>query len=201
MYDVREFGVVADGKTDNTEAFQRALDHVRKHDGGTLSLPAGTIITRDIEIPRNVQLRGAATRESVIAEAESWIGTPFVPEARACIKGVGTDCGRLLVGVYRDVGVKTPTLESLPNFGRGWFLHKAGDDYLTIVSQFAREVPGPQPGDIVMYKLGRQWAHAGIIIAWPKIVHAIDPIVQFGIDGQIPHVSPRAERKFLSPFA
>jgi cell wall-associated NlpC family hydrolase len=42
-----------------------------------------------------------------------------------------------------------------------------------LLGQFAREVPGfPEPGDIVLFRVGRLYSHSGIVIAWPLIVHA-----------------------------
>ena len=45
-------------------------------------------------------------REKIVAEARSWIGTPY--HNCADIKGVGVDCGMLLVRVYVDTGVVPP---------------------------------------------------------------------------------------------
>ena len=42
------------------------------------------------------------TRESIVAEARSWIGTPWHHAAR--VKGVGVDCVGLPVGVLRVCG-------------------------------------------------------------------------------------------------
>ena len=39
--DVRDFGAVADGKTDSTQAFQAAIDAVAEKGGGVLFVPAG----------------------------------------------------------------------------------------------------------------------------------------------------------------
>ena len=39
------------------------------------------------------------TREEVVNEAASWIGTPV--HQNAMVKGAGVDCGRLLYAVYR----------------------------------------------------------------------------------------------------
>ena len=35
-----------------------------------------------------------------------------------------------------------------------------------------RSVAEPLPGDIVLYKFGRCFSHAGIVIAWPQIIHS-----------------------------
>jgi len=135
-------------------------------------------------------------RLSVCKIAESWIRTPF--KEGAALKGLGVDCGRILCCVYREAGFNTPDIKTLPHFPHGWFLHRNGEDYLDIVKNFTKETDESLPANIVMFRIGRQWAHAGIIIQWPKIVHAIDPMVQYGLDHQIPFVGK--ERMFLTPF-
>lgn len=57
---VADYGAVADGKTDNTAAFQNALDYVRSQGGGTVYVPAGFYnFTGTLKIPRSVYLAGA----------------------------------------------------------------------------------------------------------------------------------------------
>jgi NlpC/P60 family putative phage cell wall peptidase len=43
------------------------------------------------------------TRHDVVAEARSWIGTPYRHQGR--LKGVGVDCLGLIVGVARALGL------------------------------------------------------------------------------------------------
>lgn len=43
------------------------------------------------------------TREQVIAEARSWMGTPW--QHQASLKGVGTDCKGLLTGIARSLEI------------------------------------------------------------------------------------------------
>ena len=42
-------------------------------------------------------------REAVVAEARTWIGTPWIH--MAAIKGAGVDCAMLLARVYIEVGL------------------------------------------------------------------------------------------------
>ena len=59
LYSVIDFGAVADGSTDNTVAFQSALDTARQNGGGTVYVPAGMFkISSHIIIPTGVELRG-----------------------------------------------------------------------------------------------------------------------------------------------
>lgn len=57
--DVHEFGAKGDGSTDDTAAFQAALDRMAVAGGGTVFVPAGRYVVRgNLVIPFNVTLRG-----------------------------------------------------------------------------------------------------------------------------------------------
>jgi cell wall-associated NlpC family hydrolase len=109
-------------------------------------------------------------REAVLREAESWLRTPF--HQNACLKGLGVDCGTILVAVYGAVGIRVPELATLPHFPKDWHLHAREETYLGILAQFAPEIAGPpQPGDIVLFRVGRVYGHSGIVLAWPRVIH------------------------------
>src|ERR1700761_5011409 len=57
---VVSFGARGDGSTDDTAAFQRALDAVHKAGGGTVYAPPGRYLFRGtLEVPDGVALRGS----------------------------------------------------------------------------------------------------------------------------------------------
>ena len=57
---VRGFGAVGDGESDDTAAFQRALDSVHRMGGGTVYAPTGKYLFRgSLDIPDGVSLRGS----------------------------------------------------------------------------------------------------------------------------------------------
>jgi cell wall-associated NlpC family hydrolase len=135
-------------------------------------------------------------RQAVQKEAHSWIGTPF--HDNAAIKGVGVDCGRFLVQVYQTVGISVPNLSDLAQFPTGWFLHKDRERYLEIIAKYTRQVEYPQPGDIVMFTIGRALAHSGIVLEYPTIIHALQPCVSKASANQLPRMG--RDRLFLSPW-
>lgn len=113
----------------------------------------------------------AEERAAVVAEARKWIGTPY--HHAAMIRGVGVDCATLLAAVYSDAGVvDVPAL--LP-YSPQFFLHRSDEKYLAEVMKYAHETTDPKPGDIVVYKMGRSFAHGAIIVdpGWPAIIHAV----------------------------
>ncbi|MGC8863790.1 MAG: glycosyl hydrolase family 28-related protein, partial [Armatimonadota bacterium] len=58
VVNVRDFGAKGDGTTDDTAAFQAALDSIADK-GGTVSVPAGTyLIKTHLRIPNDVTLEG-----------------------------------------------------------------------------------------------------------------------------------------------
>lgn len=44
-----------------------------------------------------------STREAIVAEARTWLGTPFMHQQSA--KGVGVDCVGVILGVGRELGM------------------------------------------------------------------------------------------------
>lgn len=55
-YNVKDFGVVGDGVTINTDAIQKAIDKVAQDGGGVVYFPPGNYITGTIRIGNNVTL-------------------------------------------------------------------------------------------------------------------------------------------------
>ena len=89
LYNVTDFGAVADGSTDNTIAFQTALDTARQNGGGTVYIPSGMYrLNGHITIPNGVELRGiwdvphhSSVKGSILLAYEgkgSADGTPFI---------------------------------------------------------------------------------------------------------------------------
>ncbi len=58
-YPITKYGAVADGKTNNTEAFKKAIDACSKNGGGSVTVPVGTWLTGAICLKSNVNLHFA----------------------------------------------------------------------------------------------------------------------------------------------
>lgn len=56
---VNDFGAKGDGKTDNTQAFAKAIDAIVTQGGGTVEIPQGTWITGPIVLKSNVHIHTA----------------------------------------------------------------------------------------------------------------------------------------------
>ena len=113
-------------------------------------------------------------RARIVMEARSWIGTPYHHQAR--LRGVGVDCAMLLAEVYERAGI-TPHLPT-PDYPADWMLHRSAERYIGFVLEHACEItgppqgPAPLPGDIVLWRVGRCFSHAGIVTEWPMVIHA-----------------------------
>jgi cell wall-associated NlpC family hydrolase len=135
-------------------------------------------------------------RQRVVAEAETWLRTPYHHMGR--VKGGGTDCLMLLAEVYAAAGVIGHV--EVPFYPPDWNLHRDAERYLQGLMRYAREIDGPPwKGDVAVFKFGRCFAHGAIVSAWPQIIHAwCDAGVVFA-DAQQAPLSGRQVR-FFDPF-
>lgn len=108
------------------------------------------------------------TRQEVVREAHTWLGTPYHHQGR--VKGVGVDCGMLLIEVFRDCGL-VPDIDPRP-YPPDWHLHRDEERYLGWIRKYAAPVEIPQPGDIALFRFGRCISHGAIVVEWPRVIHS-----------------------------
>lgn len=111
---------------------------------------------------------GPGRRADVVAEAMSWVGTPYHHEG--AVKGSGVDCAMILVRVFADLGL-IPEIDPRP-YPMQWHLHRDDERYLGWIRRYARPVTEPQPGDIALYRFGRCISHSSILVTDGLMVHA-----------------------------
>lgn len=110
-------------------------------------------------------------RLAVIAEARTWLGTPFHFGAR--IKGTGVDCATFIAAVFEACGIFQA--EDYGFFGADWHFNTDIEHYKMRMVRHATELPLVElarPGDVALVRVGRVFSHAGIIVEWPKVIHA-----------------------------
>lgn len=135
-------------------------------------------------------------RAAVVAEVETWIGTPFHHAAR--VKGAGVDCLMLLAEVYELAGV-APHIEP-PFYVPDWHLHRGAERYMEGLLRHARPVDGPPlPGDIALFRFGRTYSHGAIVAHWPRLIHAYWSIGVVWGNASLYPLKDRSVR-FFSPF-
>lgn len=111
----------------------------------------------------------ALQRAAVVAEARTWLSTPYHHNAR--VKGVGVDCGQLPIAVYSALGL-IPAVD--PDYSPQWMLHRDEEVYLDLVRGFGVEIPVERvgPGDFAIWRFGRTFSHGAIVVDMPMIIHA-----------------------------
>ena len=144
-------------------------------------------------------------RLAVVAEARSWLRTPW--HHNAGLKGVGVDCANLPAMVYPAVGVVAPIDPG--EYAQQWHMNRKEELFIEFVKRYAHEIEGPPlPGDLVLFKFGLTFSHGEIVVEWPLIIHAhfhqgvvLTDIVrdhelsdELGSDGR--SVTPRPRRYF-----
>jgi NlpC/P60 family putative phage cell wall peptidase len=137
-------------------------------------------------------------RAAVVAEARSWIGTPY--HHAADVKGAGVDCAMILVRVFCDLALVEP-FDPRP-YTRDWMLHRDDERYLGFLLARAREVAAPDPGDVILFRFGRCFAHGGIVTASAPltVVHAFAP-ARVVLEEEVARNAELAERLKRAKFA
>jgi cell wall-associated NlpC family hydrolase len=108
-------------------------------------------------------------RAAVIAEAKTWIGTPFRDQSD--VKGAGVDCAMLLLRCFVDTGIVAP-FDPRP-YAPQWHLHHSEEKFLAIVEKLGAEVERePIPGDVIVYRFGRCFSHGALVIDRGHVLHA-----------------------------
>ena len=141
-------------------------------------------------------------RCAIVREARSWVRTPYHPQGD--IKGIGVDCGMLLVRVFVDTGLCEP-FDPRP-YADDWYLHRAEERYLGFIFDRTREVAAPLPGDVMVFRYGRCYAHGGIVTTTAPltIVHAFQPaglVFEEEVAGNLVLSAPQRRPKFFSYWA
>lgn len=108
VWNVMDFGAVRDGQTDNTAAFQKALDAAGQARGGLVSVPAGRYsFSGSLTVPKAVTLAGvfsyspahAGIRDNSDEKPE--FGTVLLPRANA-----GTEDGPAFITLGTNAALK-----------------------------------------------------------------------------------------------
>lgn len=118
------------------------------------------------------------TRHAIVAEARSWIGTPYRHQASR--KGAGCDCLGLVRGVWRALYGAEP--EAPPPYAADWAETGGRETLLEAARRHLVEIPPTdwRPGDVLLFRMIPEACikHCAIVSAAtpgepePRIVHA-----------------------------
>ncbi|HEY1615126.1 MAG TPA: NlpC/P60 family protein [Rhizomicrobium sp.] len=113
--------------------------------------------------------READERTRVVAEAMTWLGTPF--RDQTAIKGQGVDCAMLLIRVFADTGLIAP-FDPRP-YPPQWHLHRDEERFLGWIAGLGVEVRrAPKAGDVMVYRVGRCFSHGALVVDGAHVIHA-----------------------------
>lgn len=108
-----------------------------------------------------------ATRSQFVAEARTWIGTPYQHQGR--LKGIACDCIGLVIGTARALGL---TDYDIDGYG------KRPDGSLRPVMETQLEtipLDQAQAGDVVLFAWDTHPLHVGILTDETHVIHAYLP--------------------------
>ena len=112
------------------------------------------------------------SRHAVLAEARTWIGTPYQHQASA--KGAGCDCLGLVRGVWRALYGAEP--ETPPAYTPDWAERQGAETLRAAATRHLVEtsLAAALPGDVLLFRMDARAPikHAAILDAGDHIIHA-----------------------------
>lgn len=118
-----------------------------------------------------------SVRDAMVLEAQSWINTPY--NVGQMVKGAGVDCARFLFAVGKAAGAVTADAPLPEWYAPQMATHSAEEKLIDNLKWYGCEEIEErhlQPGDVVVFKTGRAYGHAALVIQWPeKIIHCLPP--------------------------
>jgi NlpC/P60 family putative phage cell wall peptidase len=117
--------------------------------------------------------------EDIVAQARTWLGTPFHHQAR--LKGKGCDCLGLIVGVVDELGLKDVHDRPLSSYDEITYPKEPDGAYLTEkLTDLLDEVPiaDARAGDLALFKVRENPQHLAILTDYEGtlgMIHSFAP--------------------------
>jgi NlpC/P60 family putative phage cell wall peptidase len=112
------------------------------------------------------------TKEAIVAEATSWLGTPY--RHQASLKGVGCDCLGLLRGVWRAFFDGEP--EAMPAYTPDWAEARGAETLAQAAGRHLIAIPVKEAGagDVLLFRWRANLPakHAAILVDESRFIHA-----------------------------
>lgn len=106
--------------------------------------------------------------DEAVAEARSWVGTPFKWQGSA--KGYGADCMGLICGVARGIGHHAEA--SIARWNYSDSKPVPADELKSGLATVFDKVDDPAPGDIMLMRLAGMPQHMAIYCGRNRMIHA-----------------------------
>lgn len=127
----------------------------------------------------------AVRRDTIVAAARAWLGTPY--HHQASVRGVGTDCLGLLRGVWREVyGCEA---ELPPPYTRDWAEARGREELIAGAARHLRLTTKAEmrPGDVLVFRLraAAPAKHVGLLATPTTFIHAVEgaPACEVALQG------------------
>ena len=138
-------------------------------------------------------------RSQIVAEAQTWIGTPF-QHAQSC-KGFGADCVGLCIGVFKALGCVDAAWFPKP-YSQQWHVHQNQEALIESVQTFGfkERFDAPEPGDLLFFQFGRVCSHVGLYVGDGQMIHAFFSLkraVKQPLDGDM---AARLRHVYVAPW-
>ena len=133
----------------------------------------------------------AETRARIVAEARTWICTPYHHMAE--LKGVGVDCGKLVLCILSNAGVIEHA--DFGSYSKDWFVARENPFLEDLFRARFIIVDAPEPGDAMLFRVGRSYCHLALVTAAEPLtlIHATP---EYGLVIEEPAASaPRINRR------
>lgn len=118
--------------------------------------------------------QGSQANAAVLAEAETWLGTPYRHQGSR--KGVGCDCLGLVRGIWRALYGREPELPG--PYTPDWAETGKGDPLFEAAMRHCRQKPleKAQAGDLLVFRWRAHHAakHLGILLGGERFLHAYE---------------------------
>lgn len=110
------------------------------------------------------------SRQAILAEAHTWVGTPYQHQASA--KGAGCDCLGLVRGVWRAHYGAEPELA--PAYTPDWAERHGAETLLEAAHRHMRAQNAAAPSDVLLFRMHADAPakHAAILDEGDHIIHA-----------------------------
>lgn len=118
------------------------------------------------------------TDKDIIAELDSWIGTPW--KHGIALKGFGADCIQFIIGVAKQFQWLPEDYTSI-KYNKDWAVHNARSILEEELAKVAsRVISGSiddlnllKTGDVIIFRFGKCASHAGMYVGDGVMVHAL----------------------------
>jgi cell wall-associated NlpC family hydrolase len=139
----------------------------------------------------------AEERAAFVAEAHTWLGTPFRDQGDIKGENGAVDCAMMLVRCAATVGLVPPDFDPRP-YPPQWHLHRDEERFLKVIAEvIARRGRGAEvenhaglpaealakTGDVIVYRVARCFSHGGIIVGNDHVIHAYYRSARVAISG------------------